>query len=76
MLKQVRHIASEGLDLGLPLRGQTALALAISLGKVPPVKIPINSLNILTLGRNGARVIERDDEAEKCDEKHKRLLCR
>ena len=31
---QVRHIASEGLDLGLPLRGQTALALAISLGKV------------------------------------------
>ena len=33
---QVRHIASEGLDLGLPLRGQTALALAISLGKVMP----------------------------------------
>ena len=31
---QVRHIASEGLDLGLPLRGQTALALAVSLGKV------------------------------------------
>ena len=34
---QVRHIASEGLDLGLPLRGQTALALAVSLGKVEEI---------------------------------------
>merc|ERR550517_1404650 len=34
----VRHIASEGLDLGLPLRGQTALALAISLGKAEMVR--------------------------------------
>ena len=27
------------------------------------------------LGRDGARAFEGDDEAEKCDEKHKCLLC-
>ena len=30
---QIRHVASDGLDLGLPLRGQTALYLSVILGK-------------------------------------------
>ena len=30
---QIRHLASEGLDLGLPLRGQTALYLSVILSR-------------------------------------------
>ena len=30
---QIRHVASDGPDLGLPLRGQTALYLSVILGK-------------------------------------------
>ena len=80
---QIRHLASDGLDLGLPLRGQTALYLAVILGKsdvtrellrqMMKTKSVARNINIFSVD-NASRSVSRIVNCSNCS--NEQILCK